>query len=82
MESADNATNEISNALVDWLDFEKTQRKIIARRHPNRPFLPGEAVAMRAAYDLLMDARISIITKAERDRLGRGIIIYIAERVK
>lgn len=76
-------SDEISNALRDWIDFDKTAKKIIARRQANRSMLPNEAAAMRAAHELLLEGRISIITKVEATSFGRGhIVTYVAERVK
>lgn len=77
----DSTIEEISNALIDWLDFDKTPRKIIARRQAFRPLQQGEAAAMKAAQELLMDGRVSIITKPTFDAQKRRIITYIAERV-
>jgi hypothetical protein len=73
----------VRSELLDWRDFSKTQRKIIARRQMNRRFLPQEAMAMKAAHDMLLDGKISIITKIEPASFGPGpIVTYIAERVK
>lgn len=72
---------EIGNAIMDWLDFDKTPRKVIARRQAFRPLQQGEAAALKAAQELLMDGRISIITKPTFDAFGRRLITYIAERV-
>lgn len=79
----ESVSDEIGNALRDWIDFEVTARKIIARRQANRNMLPNEAAAMRAAHELLLDGRISILTKIEATSFGRGhIVTYVAERVK
>jgi hypothetical protein len=64
--------------LMDWRDFQKTPRKIIARRQLGGRFQPQEAMAMRAAHELLLEGSISIITK-----ISPGpIVTYVAERVK
>lgn len=69
--------------LADWHDFHRTPRKVIARRRLNRRMLPQEAMAMRAAYDMLLEGQISIVTKIEPSAFGPGpVVTYIAERVK
>ena len=73
---------EIGNALVEWLELGTTPRKVIARRQVFRPLQQGEAVAMKTAHELLLDGRISIITRPGFDRLGRHNITYIAERAR
>lgn len=73
---------DIRSALSDWLDFEKTDRKIIARRYLNRPFLPFEATAMRSAQELMADGRISVLVKPGYGHMGRPNLTFIAERVK
>lgn len=81
--SDDQDRDAIRGDLMDWRDFHKTPRKIIARRLLNRRFLPQEAMAMRAAHEMLMDGDISILTRIEPAAKGPGpIVTYIAERVK
>lgn len=74
----------IRGELSDWLDFHpQSPRKVIARRRQNRKFLPQEAIAMRAAHEMLLDGQISIITKIDPQAFGSGAVVtYIAERVK
>lgn len=74
----------LRSELSDWLDFHPhSQRKIIARRRQNRKLLPQEAIAMRAAQEMLLEGHISIITKVEPSAFGPGpVVTYIAERVK
>lgn len=80
--TGDRVLADIRSALSDWLDFEKTDRKIIARRYLNRPFLPFEATAMRSAQELMADGRISVIVKPGYGHMGRPNLTFIAERVK
>lgn len=74
--------DSIRQGLHDWIDFEVTPRRIIARRQDARTFRREEAAAMHTAKALLDDGRISIIAKPTRDNLGRPVVTYIAERVK
>ena len=80
--TGDRVLADIRSALSDWLDFEKTDRKIIARRYLNRPFLPFEATAMRSAQELMADGRISVLVKPGYGHMGRPNLTFIAERVK
>jgi hypothetical protein len=73
---------DIRSALSDWLDFDTTRRKIIARRFVNSAFLPFEATAMRAAQELLADGRISVQRETGYGRQRRLNLTFIAERVK
>lgn len=83
MASEDQDRDAIRSELMDWRDFHKTPRKIIARRQLNRRFLPQEAMAMRAAHEMLMEGHISIITQIKPAAFGPGpVVTYIAERVK
>jgi hypothetical protein len=72
----DRAKEEIHFVLHDWLDFQNTARRVIARRVRARPMPALENAMLKSAFGLLEDGRISIIVK-KRD----GITTYIAERV-
>ena len=78
----DNTGFDFHGALRDWYDFERTDRKVIARRRLNGRLPTSERLAMEAARGLLDEGLISIITKPTRDALGRPTITFIAERVK
>jgi hypothetical protein len=80
--TGDRVIADIKASLPDWLDFENTDRKIIARRLAGRPFLPFEAAAMRSAQELLVDGRISIVVKPGFGHMGRRNFTYVAVRVK
>ena len=73
--SDDKVKEDIQFALHDWLDFQTTPRRVIARRTGLRPMPPLEAAMLKSATFLLEDGRISIIVK-KRD----GITTYVAER--
>lgn len=69
--------------LQDWYDFLRTDRKIIARRRANRRMEALEVTAMRAAFEMVSEGKISIITKIEPQAFGPGpMVVYVAERVK
>lgn len=72
----DRAKEDIQFALHDWLDFQDTARRVIARRVRARPMPALETAMLKSAVGLLEDGRISIIVK-KRD----GVTTYLAERV-
>jgi hypothetical protein len=82
IQSNDRAVTDISSALSDWFDFDRTPRKIIARRLAARRFEPLEHAAMRAARQMMEDGMISIVVRHGVNSLGRPMITYIAERAK
>ena len=84
MPNEDQSREIIRSELSDWLDFQPhSQRKILARKQDNRRMRAEEAIAMRAAHEMLLEGRISIITKIEPQAFGPGpIVTFIAERVK
>lgn len=77
-------TEIIRSELADWHDFQPaSKRKVIARRRMNRKLLSQEAIAMRAAWDMVLEGKISIVTKIDPQSFGSGAVVtYIAERVK
>lgn len=79
-----NDTEIIRSELADWHDFHPaSKRKVIARRRMNRKLLPQEAIAMRAAWEMVLEGQISIVTKIDPQGFGSGAVVtYIAERVK
>lgn len=75
-QSSDDRTKEdIQFALHDWLDFQNTARRVIARRRGIRPMPALETSMLKAAFGLVEDGRISIIVKK-----NDGITTYVAER--
>lgn len=68
---------ETHNALADWLDFDRTARKIVCRRGAHRPFTLDERATMDVARSFQDDGRISILTRHD----GRQVT-FIAERIK
>lgn len=83
MSYEDHEREMLRRELQEWLDEQKTDRKVVARRQLNRKILPQEAMAMRAAWDMVLSAEISLITKIEPSAFGRGhIVTYVAERLK
>lgn len=78
----DSARMEIRISLQEWATKGTTQRKVIARRQSSRKFKAEEAVAMRAAFDLVMEGKIGIAVKLDpQSRASNPTIIFIAERV-
>jgi predicted thioesterase len=74
---------DFRGALRDWHDFDKTDRKVIARRRLYGALPQSESAAMQAAKEMLDEGLISIVTKVTANAFGRGhTVTYIAERVK
>jgi len=67
---------EIQFALHDWLDFQTTDRRVVARRVRERPLPSLEAEMLKSALHLVEDGRISVIVRKKA-----GITTYLAERV-
>lgn len=72
---------DLASALYDWLDFQRTSRKVFARRPISSGLKGNEQLIMREAKRLLDDARISIISRIDRGPQGT-VVSFIAERVK
>ncbi len=63
--------------ILDWLQFTKTPRRVICRRHYLAPFSETDRATMEVARQYQDEGKISILT------INRGTqVLFVAERPK